>query len=143
MAQLTPASPTITDRLRELKLDLNNCVAQCYDGASVMSGRTAGVQSKLREIQPSCLYVHCYAHRLNLVLVDTCKSIASVADFFGILQATYVFLASRSSKRHAIFVDAQKAKGLSVMELKRTERHTLGQSLPIHKGIPRKAAEYY
>ncbi|XP_008189721.1 zinc finger MYM-type protein 1-like, partial [Acyrthosiphon pisum] len=45
-------------------------VAQSYDGAAVMSGKRAGVQTKLKEYYPSAIYVHCMAHRDNLVVID-------------------------------------------------------------------------
>ncbi|CAI6354560.1 unnamed protein product [Macrosiphum euphorbiae] len=45
-------------------------VAQSYDGAAVMSGKRAGVQTKLKEYYPSAIYVHCMAHRINLVVID-------------------------------------------------------------------------
>jgi hypothetical protein len=44
-------------------------VAQAYDGASVMSGKDNGVQKQVRDIHPAALYVHCMAHKLNLVIV--------------------------------------------------------------------------
>lgn len=50
-------------------------VAQSYDGAAVMSGKRAGVQTKLKEYYPSAIYVHCMAHRINLVVIDMCKNI--------------------------------------------------------------------
>ena len=47
-------------------LNVKQCIAQCYDGASVMSGKRSGVQARFREITGSpCIYIHCYAHRLN------------------------------------------------------------------------------
>ena len=48
--------------------DKQKLVAQCYDGASVMSGQHRGVQSIVQEAYPNAHYVHCYAHQLNLVL---------------------------------------------------------------------------
>lgn len=59
------------------KISMQNIhiVAQSYDGASVMSGNMNGVQAKIREQHPATVYTHCMAHRLNLVVVDTCKSI--------------------------------------------------------------------
>lgn len=51
-------------------------IGQSYDGANVMSGSMRGVQAKLREVHPqakNAIYVHCMAHRLNLVVVDMCK----------------------------------------------------------------------
>ena len=39
-----------------------------------MSGHLSGVQAIVQcTLGHSCLYVHCYAHRLNLVLVDTAR----------------------------------------------------------------------
>ena len=44
-------------------LNVKQCIAQCYDGASVMSGKRSGVQARFREITGSpCIYIHCYAH---------------------------------------------------------------------------------
>lgn len=59
------------------KISMQNIhiVAQSYDGASVMSGNMNGVQAKIKEKHPAAVYTHCMAHRLNLVVVDTCKSI--------------------------------------------------------------------
>ena len=48
--------------------DKQKLVAQCYDGASVMSGQHRGVQSIVKETYPNAHYVHCYAHQLNLIL---------------------------------------------------------------------------
>ena len=56
--------------------DKQKLVAQCYDGASVMSGQHRGVQSIVKEAYPNAHYVHCYAHQLNLVLQQaTSKSV--------------------------------------------------------------------
>lgn len=51
-------------------------IGQSYDGAAVMSGSVGGVQTKLRQSHPSAsqaVYVHCMAHKVNLVVVDMCK----------------------------------------------------------------------
>lgn len=51
-------------------------IGQSYDGAAVMSGSEGGVQSKLRQNHPlasKAIYIHCVAHKLNLVIVDMCK----------------------------------------------------------------------
>jgi hypothetical protein len=31
-----------------------------------------------------CIYIHCYAHRLNLVVVDTARGIKEVDNFFDL-----------------------------------------------------------
>lgn len=53
-------------------------IGQSYDGAAVMSGSEGGVQRKLRENHlpaSGAIYIHCMAHKLNLVVVDMCKHI--------------------------------------------------------------------
>lgn len=82
----------ITERLLKIGIPIRSCVGQSYDGASVMSGQSAGVQAKIKDDVEWAIYVHCYAHRLNLVVVDSCKSVKFAADFFAILQRLYVFL---------------------------------------------------
>ena len=62
--------------------DTNKMVSQGYDGASVMSGHCTGVQTKVREFAPYAAYIHCYAHVLNLVLVDSVKSVSCAYEFF-------------------------------------------------------------
>jgi hypothetical protein len=59
------------DLIVEFDFDCHKLVNQGYDGASVMSGQYTGVQAHVREFAPYAVYVHCYAHILNLVLVDS------------------------------------------------------------------------
>ena len=70
------------------------------DGASVMSGEWAGVQALLKRIYPWLIYIHCAAHRLNLVVVTslkgTCKNILTIVDklhsLFSYAKTNYVFM---------------------------------------------------
>ena len=65
------------------------------------------------------LYIHCMAHRLNLVLVDVCKAVHVASQFFAQLEAVYVFMSSGTS--HPIFLDTQRSlyPDRNPMELKR------------------------
>uniref|UniRef100_A0A3P8QGE1 HAT C-terminal dimerisation domain-containing protein n=1 Tax=Astatotilapia calliptera TaxID=8154 RepID=A0A3P8QGE1_ASTCA len=85
--------------LAELK-----CVAQTYDGAAIMSGSTGGVQAHFRRLHPEAIYVHCYAHQLNLVLCNTCKAVPEA--FF-----------STSLVNHHKFMETQAKLGLTKTEL--------------------------
>ncbi|XP_040079610.1 zinc finger MYM-type protein 1-like [Ixodes scapularis] len=87
-------------------IHLKNCIAQTYDGASVMSGKSKGVQALLKLEVPQALYVHCFNHRLNLVIVDACKSFDSARTFFSLIEMLYVFLGG--SATHALFITVQK-----------------------------------
>lgn len=86
--------------------DLNKLVSQGYDGASVMSGNCTGVQTRVRQFTPHAVYIHCYAHVLNLVLVDSIKSVKSAYEFFTLLEVLYVFMST--SKVHVIFIEKQQ-----------------------------------
>ncbi|CAB4036429.1 Hypothetical predicted protein [Paramuricea clavata] len=53
------------------------------DGASVMSGELSGVQALPKKKYPWLIYIHCVAHRLNLVinsLSKCCKQILTLVD---------------------------------------------------------------
>ena len=80
--------------LSGLDLSISDCISQCYDGASVMSGCCSGMSARILKMNPKTMYIHCCAHRLNLVLVDSCKSVAAASDFFSLLEALYVFISS-------------------------------------------------
>lgn len=72
------------------------------DGAAAMRGTYNGVQAKIRELNPLAFYVYCYAHILNLCLVDLTKQVACVRNIFGTLQSLNNYIKA-SSKRNAIY----------------------------------------
>ena len=82
-----------------------------------MSGCNAGVQKLVKETSPQAVYVHCCAHRLNLVLVDVAKSVSAAADFFSHVQAVYVFLSV--SKSHEQFLSNPNSLGGREIRLKK------------------------
>ena len=81
-------------------LTTDTLIGQCYDGASNMRGACAGLQAKVKAIQPKAIYTHCYAHCTNLVLVEATFSNQYSRNFFGVLQNLYTFLEA-SPHRHA------------------------------------------
>lgn len=111
---------TITDSmensLREHGLDRILCVAQTYDGAAVMSGVSGGVQALFQDNHPEAIYVHCYAHELNLVLCYTCKAVHEASDFFETLETLYTFFTT-SLVNHNKFMDVQSSLGLRESQL--------------------------
>lgn len=84
-------------------------IAQTYDGAAVMASDLNGLQAKVREVAPSATFVHCYAHRLNLVLSQGLKSIPKAKVFFATLGGFTSFF-SKSTKRVMMLEDAGCAK---------------------------------
>ena len=77
-------SDTIVDQLWRVDANMNNCVGQGYDGASVVSGPLNGVQQKIRE--KTGVEISEMAHRLNLVIVDVVNSMKSVANMIALFK---------------------------------------------------------
>ena len=77
----------ILDTLSKFGIDHKFIVSQGYDGASVMSGQCSGVQQHIKNEASQAMYIHCYAHCLNLVLVDSTKINADTTNFFILLEA--------------------------------------------------------
>ncbi|CAB3985113.1 zinc finger MYM-type 1-like [Paramuricea clavata] len=97
---------TLCAVLKSHDIDVTRLRGQCYDGASNVSGIRTGLQARIKEISPSALFVHCYAHVLNLVIVDAMTSNTTARDFFGTLQNLYVFIQT-CTKRHAVCTQQQ------------------------------------
>lgn len=108
----------IKESLACCEIDLKNCVAQTYDGANVMSGRLNGVQKLFRDEVEEAVYVHCFNHRLNLIVMDVCKNLPT-GQFFDTLETLYVFVSG--SAIHSKFISLQKRLSPSTKptELKR------------------------
>lgn len=77
-------APAIADYILGV-LEKYNCVeklvAQTYDGASVMASDLNGVQAQIKEKIPEAMFIHCYAHKLNLVLLHSAKCIPQCKTF--------------------------------------------------------------
>ena len=70
---------------------IESCVGQSYDGASV--DEWLFVWCPIEDQERRFLgNVQCYAHRLNLGVVDRCKPVKFATDFFALLQRIYVFI---------------------------------------------------
>lgn len=81
-----------------------------------MSGSTGGVQVHFRRLHPEAIYVHCYAHELNLVLCHTCRAVSEAVELFNLLECVYSFF-STSLVNHHKFQEAQSKLGLTAVEL--------------------------
>ena len=68
--------------LDRYKLSIHRLRGQGYDGASNMRGEFNGLQKKILDMNPYAFYVHCFAHRLQLVVVSVASSCSSIHDIF-------------------------------------------------------------
>ena len=118
----------IIKKVSDIELDPRYLISQCYDGASVMSGCNLGVQTLIKEICPQATYVHCCAHRLNLILVDVAKHVKAASNLFAHLQTLYIFFSA--PKCHELFLSIQKAEGGKEIRLKIPARYKRGVGCP-------------
>ncbi|XP_058727121.1 uncharacterized protein LOC131598551 [Vicia villosa] len=97
--------------LDKYTLSISRIRGQGYDGASNMRGEFNGLQRKILEK----FYVHCYAHRLQLVVVSVTCSCSSIHDFFEYI-ALIVNTTSASCKRMDALTKAQHQYILNKLE---------------------------
>ena len=109
-------SEGIQKLLQRAGLLMEKCIAQLYDGASLMSGDQGGVQTLIENlVGGDCPYVHCHSHRLNLVLVDCSSEISEIHELLGLLQSKHTF--QSYSPRRAQFLESAREE-LNQMVLK-------------------------
>ncbi|XP_028677925.1 zinc finger MYM-type protein 1 isoform X1 [Erpetoichthys calabaricus] len=87
-------------------LEKYNCVeklvAQTYDGASVMASELNEVQAKVKEKAPTAMFIHCYAHELNVVLLHSAKSIPECRTFFKTVEGLASFFSNSTTRTHLL-----------------------------------------
>lgn len=54
-----------------------------YNEANTMSSQYAGLQSKVTNLSLLALYTHCFAHNLNLILIDSISSSINAVSFLA------------------------------------------------------------
>ena len=82
----------IKDTLKDLDIPIDGVVSQSYDGASVMSGEYNGLQALISQFSNrDILYVHCFLHKISLVVVNVMKQVAEIESYFSTSSAIYNF----------------------------------------------------
>ena len=90
-----------------------------FDGAANMSGRTNGVQAKLkRELLGKANYIHCRSHLLNLAAANVARDVKPLQRLFSSFNSLWSFF-HNSPKRHNILTEIQKVLNDPVLELVR------------------------
>ena len=78
--------------LHDTGINIDYIMSQCYDGASVMRGDKGGVQRLIRnELGREIPYVHCFNHRLHLVVVNVVTRINAIKQYLDHVSLIYSF----------------------------------------------------
>ena len=62
-----------------------------FDGASVMMGAMSGVQALLQKDFPPVIVIHCVAHKAELSVLDSAKSIPYIQTFEATIKSIFNF----------------------------------------------------
>uniref|UniRef100_H3BAJ7 HAT C-terminal dimerisation domain-containing protein n=1 Tax=Latimeria chalumnae TaxID=7897 RepID=H3BAJ7_LATCH len=100
----------LLQKLNEIGLPLTDMRGQGYDNRANMKGKNKGVQKRVP------FFVPCNAHSLNLVLSDAAGCCTDTVNFFGVIQAIFVYF-STSTYRWDILLKHVGKSGLTVKQL--------------------------
>ncbi|XP_066948596.1 zinc finger MYM-type protein 1-like [Macrobrachium rosenbergii] len=81
----------VLDVLHKMELRIEDVVDQYYDGASNINGKEKGAATRVQEVAPKAIYVHCYGHLLNLALQDTLQENTVIRNALGVVQSIQNF----------------------------------------------------
>ena len=140
----------ITEKFKELTLEIKNLKAFVSDGAAVMTGVKGGVAAKLRnEFTATLINVHCVCHRLALACADTGDDYRFINSFEETLLNLWKFF-KNSPKRLKIYIrialsckdfDKMTKKGQKRM-VKRLKKACRTRWLSLHAGVDAVFEEY-
>ena len=72
-----------------------------YDGAGAIAGRVSGVAARIQQQCPLALYVHCFSHKLNLVIVNACQ-VQADRSAMGVINKIAFFFENSPKKQAAL-----------------------------------------
>ena len=81
----------LLESARKIEVNLEGgVVSQSYDGASVMSVHKSGLQALLNShLGRLIIYIHCFCHRLALVVKDALNSIPFIHEHYSMVSSLY------------------------------------------------------
>ena len=104
-------SKVILQEIASANLQIDNCVAQGYDGASTMSGVNNGVAAEILKISPLAYYFHCVSHVTNLSC-SKCTVVPIVRNAHAVMESIINHL-NVTPKRSNLFKAIAKKHKLS------------------------------
>ena len=74
---------------------------QGYDGAGNMASHIRGTASRIKAQVPLATYVHCFSHKLNLVIVGACQ-VQSIRNAMGIISKVAFFFENSPKRQETL-----------------------------------------
>ncbi|XP_033225987.1 uncharacterized protein LOC117178671 [Belonocnema kinseyi] len=73
-------------------MDISKLCGKCVDGTANIGRDISGLQKRIRQDEPTALYIHCRPHTVSLVVQDAMKGVLPVKNFLGILKEAIKFI---------------------------------------------------
>nr|XP_043632484.1 uncharacterized protein LOC122603755 [Erigeron canadensis] len=122
-------------------LSLKRIRSQGYNGATNMRGEFSGLKALIMRENSSAHYVHCFAHQLELVVVQVAKEHFGIGNFFDMLSVLMNVLCASCKKD--IVQESNKEKVREVISCKIENGDGLNEELSIIRtGTPHSGHHY-
>lgn len=113
---------TITSELTNHQLNLQDMTGFASDGAAVFLGKKTGVATRLKDINPSLITIHCRDHRLALATRDSFNSVPVMKKVDDTLEKLYKYY--KYSCNHSASLKAvQIAFNQAPLTIKQAKHH--------------------
>ncbi|XP_022864653.1 zinc finger MYM-type protein 1-like [Olea europaea var. sylvestris] len=118
----------ISDVLVRFNIQVQNIRGQGYDGANNMRGAWNGLQALFLRDCPYAYYIHCFAHRLQLMLVSAARDVADINSFISYLDNVINMITS-SPKRINELKSSQKKEIEHLLEIRERETGSVANQI--------------
>ena len=88
----------VLSMLSDLNLNVKLCRGQSYDNAANMSGKYSGLQTRIKELSPTAVYIPCTAHSLNLVGNSAAECCSCSTQYFMFVEKIFTFFSSSNHR---------------------------------------------
>ncbi|KAH3818231.1 hypothetical protein DPMN_119830 [Dreissena polymorpha] len=114
---------------------------QGCDGASNMSGKQKGVQTRIQAIVARAVYTHCKAHWLNLAIIHASNSMHAKNMMATV--PTIAFAFDYSAKLLLRFYENLETDAMSTEEMGRKAKPAMSSRSALHASIDSNSGEVF
>ncbi|XP_021539361.1 zinc finger MYM-type protein 1 [Neomonachus schauinslandi] len=75
--------------LQQIGVDLKKICGQAYDSTTNLRGKFSKIAAEFKKEEPRALYIHCYAHFLDLAVIRFCKEVKELRSALNTLNSLF------------------------------------------------------
>lgn len=109
----------VTDMLTRCTLPLELCRGMAFDGAANMQGKQKGLVTRIKQQVPKAVFVHCFAHCLNLCLQEAGRKLLLLCGALDTVREKAKLIKFSPKRAHLFSVKLAEAEdsGVSIKNL--------------------------